>query len=70
MVDCDWGKLKEKIRGIRDNTISARSRTTYQNSHCRFLAWVVQNKSELVSAPFAERLGDTSDCSLHQLRSR
>ncbi|ETO99546.1 hypothetical protein F441_23039, partial [Phytophthora nicotianae CJ01A1] len=70
MVDCDWGKLKEKIRGIRENTISARSRTTYQNSYCRFLAWVVQNKSELVSAQFAERLGDTSDCSLHQLRSR
>ncbi|ETP43838.1 hypothetical protein F442_09525 [Phytophthora nicotianae P10297] len=67
MADCDWGKLKEKIRGIRENT---RSRTTYQKSYCRFLAWVVQNKSELVSAPFAERLGDTSNCSLHQLRSR
>eukprot|EP00644_Phytophthora_capsici_P017843 jgi/Phyca11/126377/e_gw1.62.142.1 len=70
MADCDWGKRKEKNRGIRENTISARSRITYQNSYCRFLAWVVQNKSELVSAPFAESLDDTSDCSLHQLRSR
>ncbi|ETN14374.1 hypothetical protein PPTG_22108 [Phytophthora nicotianae INRA-310] len=25
MADCDWGKLKENIRGIRENTISALS---------------------------------------------
>lgn len=66
----DWEKLEQTVRDIRDNTVSARSRATYQNSYCRFLTWVIRNKSHLVPKPVLEVLGDTSLYTLQQIRSR
>jgi hypothetical protein len=34
----DWETLEQTVRDIRDNTLTARSRATYQNSCCRLLA--------------------------------
>ncbi|EGZ27514.1 hypothetical protein PHYSODRAFT_461138, partial [Phytophthora sojae] len=65
----DWEKLERTVREIRDNTVTARSRATYQNSYCRFLAWLVRNKPHLAPQPFLEALGNTADGSLQQLRT-
>lgn len=66
----DWEKLEKTVRDIRENTVTARSRATYQNSYCRFLAWIIRNKPHLVPKPFLDGLGDISECTLQQLRSR
>ncbi|EGZ14370.1 hypothetical protein PHYSODRAFT_378164, partial [Phytophthora sojae] len=69
MEGYDWGHLKDQVRQIRENTVTARSRTTYQNSYCRFLAWLAKNKADLVAPEFATRLGDIAAYSLQQLRA-
>ncbi|ETN04950.1 hypothetical protein PPTG_14682 [Phytophthora nicotianae INRA-310] len=38
MEGYDWVYLMDQVRQIRENTVTARSRTTYQNSYCHFLA--------------------------------
>lgn len=70
MEDPDWEKLEQTARDIRDNTVNPRSRTTYQKSYCRFLAWLVRNKSPLVPPVFVEALANTSTLTTQQLRSR
>ncbi|EGZ19311.1 hypothetical protein PHYSODRAFT_558115 [Phytophthora sojae] len=57
----DWEKLERTVREIRDNTVTARSRATYQNSYCRFLAWLVRNKPHLAPQPFLEALATRLD---------
>ncbi|EGZ23677.1 hypothetical protein PHYSODRAFT_372950, partial [Phytophthora sojae] len=61
--------LERTVREIRDNTVTTRSRATYQNSYCRFLAWLVRNKPHLAPQPFLEALDNTADGSLQQLRT-
>ncbi|EGZ20173.1 hypothetical protein PHYSODRAFT_490549, partial [Phytophthora sojae] len=61
--------LKDQVCQIRENTVTARSRTTYQNSYCRFLVWLANNKVDLIAPEFAARLGDITAYSLQQLRA-
>ncbi|KAE8902325.1 hypothetical protein PF003_g14132 [Phytophthora fragariae] len=69
MEGYDWETLEQTVREIRDNTVTARSRATYQNSYCRFLAWIVRNKPHLTPPPFLESLGDTTEYTMQQLRA-
>ncbi|EEY54163.1 uncharacterized protein PITG_19681 [Phytophthora infestans T30-4] len=69
----DWEKLEKTVRDIRENTVTARSRATYQNSYCRFLAWIIRNKPHLVPKPFLDGLAtrlDTVQDILSELEKR
>ncbi|KAK1939165.1 hypothetical protein P3T76_008549 [Phytophthora citrophthora] len=66
----DWDKLEQTVQDICENTVNARSRATYQNSYCRFLVWTVRHKPHFASSLLLERLGDTSDYAVQQLRAR
>eukprot|EP00644_Phytophthora_capsici_P010188 jgi/Phyca11/120278/e_gw1.41.290.1 len=72
MEGYDWAFLKDQVqvRQIRENTVTARSRTTYQNSYCRFLAWLLENKQHLIVSQFAECVGGIGAYTPQQLRSR
>ncbi len=39
---------------IRDNTISKSSKAVYISSTCRFLAWLIENKPDLVCTDFKD----------------
>ncbi|OWY94172.1 hypothetical protein PHMEG_00036174 [Phytophthora megakarya] len=54
----DSEKLKQTVQDIRENIVNARSRATYQNSHCCFLPWVVRQKPQLASSLLLEHLED------------
>ncbi|OWY97109.1 hypothetical protein PHMEG_00032448 [Phytophthora megakarya] len=66
----DWAKLEQTVSKIRDNTVSKRSRATYQNTYCRFLAWIARNKSHLFPTLISDSLGDTSATTIQQLRTQ
>ncbi|KAG2768847.1 hypothetical protein JG687_00013092 [Phytophthora cactorum] len=66
----DWSSLRDQVRPIRENTVTARSRATYQNSYCRFLAWVLKNKAHLIAPQFSGCVGDVEVYSPQQLRAR
>lgn len=70
MEEYDWSSLREQVRQIRENTVTARSRATYQSSYCRFLAWAVQTKGHLIAPQFAECIGAAAVYSTSQLRAR
>ncbi|KAG2812604.1 hypothetical protein PC112_g15100 [Phytophthora cactorum] len=62
-------KSGESVRQIRENTVTARSRATYQSSYCRFLAWVLKNKAHFITPQFAGGVGDVAVYSPQQLRA-
>ncbi|KAG6945833.1 hypothetical protein JG687_00017061 [Phytophthora cactorum] len=70
MEDYDWSSLRDQIRQIRENTVTARSHTTYQNSFRCFLAWALKNKAHFIAPQFAGCVGDVVVYSLQQLRAR
>ncbi|KAG6946774.1 hypothetical protein JG688_00015851 [Phytophthora aleatoria] len=70
MEDYDWSSLRDQVRQIRENTVTARSRTTYQNSFCCFLALALKNKAHFIAPQFAGCVGDVVVYSPQQLRAR
>ncbi|KAG7401651.1 hypothetical protein PHYBOEH_011602 [Phytophthora boehmeriae] len=70
MEGCDWNKLQSEVREIREITVNARSRATYLNSYCRFVAWAALNKQPYVPEAFIKKLGNMDCCSEQQLRAR
>ncbi|KAG6963110.1 hypothetical protein JG688_00008305 [Phytophthora aleatoria] len=69
MKDYNWSSLRDQVRQIRENTVAARSRATYQSSYCRFLAWVLKNKAHFITPQFAGCVGDVAVYSHQQLRA-
>ncbi|ETM40248.1 hypothetical protein L914_13755 [Phytophthora nicotianae] len=70
MEGYDWVYLKDQVRQIRENTVTARSRTTYQNSYCHFLAWLLENKTHRIAPPFTECIEGIGTYTPQQLRTR
>ncbi|OWZ05561.1 hypothetical protein PHMEG_00022329 [Phytophthora megakarya] len=66
MEDHDWEKLQQTVQDIRENIVNVRSRATYSTitrTTASSLEMFVTNRT-------LQRLGDTSDCTVQQLRAR
>ena len=58
------------LANFRSNTVTKKTRSSYSNSSCRFLAWLVKNEPQLITETFYSELGNINDLDSEQLKQR